>query len=489
MSTSPTSSAEEATTALVVAVGQAAAQTARLYAAHTARQVQICEDANALADMDAEVVVALAGDLCARTLDLLYGGEPQRLAPGLILGASETDLVDCGQRLLARLSNQARTLERLSGHGDGVDALVNGGTILCAIKDRKTAPGPEPACCVATGRCFRIGGDLHQLQRAAGVRAASAIEADLLVMDVCNALTLSGQVDFQNSLASALLGSHAQAAALPWATYVRVGDPFGGVVQDLQAGEQIGVAVARFNASFGKANPGLRMAVLGEPRTRLSGLVTGTRSARLQPAQEESLLAARECMTPSYVDTSASVEPALTSDMDNVVGIIRAGGVYFHTWTRQCSGVTHIAATPCPYCNASSVRYGFDGGSGCRQPRELIVCPNCAVVSDAAPDASLRIAYDSGQFIVQRSSVEPCVMAIRLACKDHSLSRAWLLDSVKQQTLRLSLGGSPPPGPLRLQVVCGVRGQVQVAARPISRQMVIQVFATRPSANTELLLQ
>jgi hypothetical protein len=489
MSASRISTTEQGTTALVVAVGQVAVQAASLYAKHTARQVHMCENANALADIDAEVVVARAGDLCAETLDRLYSGERKCLAPGLILGASEVELVDCVKRLLARRSNRPHKLERISGHGDGVDALTDGGTILCAIKARKIELGPEPACCVATGSCFRLGKDLNQMQSAAEVRAASSVDADLLVMDVCNALSLNGQVDFQSSLASALLSdSKIQAAAMPWTTYVRVGDPFEVVLQHLQAGEQIGVAVARFNYSLGRANPGLRLAILGEPRARLFDQVTGARSPHHQPAHEVGYQAEQAAKDVAAADARAHLEPVQTSDMENVVEIIRSGGVFFHTWIRQCSGVAHIAAISCPYCDASSIVYGFDGSSGCSYPRQLLVCPNCSVVSDTTTDASLHIEYDNGHFIIHRSSGESCVIAIRLACKDHSLSKVWLLDCVTQQTLRFSLECSPPPGPLRLQVICGMRGQVQVAARTISRQIVEQVFATRSSDRSELVI-
>lgn len=182
-------------------------------------------------------------------------------------------------------------------HSDGVDAMLGPSLAWCGIhaEDLAAHVAREPAC-LASGFCHRFGVPVPEVRELGHAIAPSDLSAQVLLFDTCfGTLAADAPISSERGMGRHLAENlEIGAFATSWELTVLDPGKLQGLVADLRRGMALGRAIARFNRSPAARRTATRLALFGDPRTRLkkrSILPAGVRSGTGQAAQRSRLAA------------------------------------------------------------------------------------------------------------------------------------------------------------------------------------------------------
>jgi hypothetical protein len=293
-------------------------EVARLYAHLTARQFQGATDASVVLDLPRSAVVVTTFEyLNAKLLHALYSDTSARSSAGLICASGveelrrqvlvrsilarprlmeETtpwtaifptanvgtlaeahyqifDASSSPQHVRAALSARSGLLA-IATHCDGIDAFLGRSLTFCALdvgatsNDKNRAPS-----CWLNGYCHRHGVSVPEFRRLGVSIAPADVSAGILLLDVCfGTLASDAPIDSKWGLGRHFIENlEIGAIATTWELTLLDVRKLEKLSADLRSGMTLGRAVARFNRSPMARRTATRLAIFGDPRTRVAG--------------------------------------------------------------------------------------------------------------------------------------------------------------------------------------------------------------------------
>ena len=292
-------------------------EVARLYAHLTARRYQGATDTSVVRDLSRSAVVVTTSDyLTANLLHALYSDTSARSSAGLICASGveqlrrqvlvrsilarkvlteETapwtvilptanvgtpaearyqvfDASSSPQDVRAALSSRSGLLA-IATHCDGVDAFLGRSLTFCAIDVADTSADKSRApSCLLSGYCHRHGVSVPEF-RGLGVSISPAdVSAGILLLDTCfGTLASDAPIDSRWGLGRHFIENlEIGAIATTWELTLLDVRKLEGLTVDLGSGMTLGRAVARFNRSPMARRTATRLAIFGDPETRVA---------------------------------------------------------------------------------------------------------------------------------------------------------------------------------------------------------------------------
>ena len=298
---------------LVVAVGKAAADAARLYAHLTRRSwTQVDRIGDLPGSNDFDVLVTQENCLTPEVLDSIYA-PGRETAPGLVQAADpqrlrmqvlsrtaaaghpgdrpcrQVDYVPSRAGGLAESADRAsmgaaaspgellawltagQTVLTVVTHSDGIDAELGQHWVLCPMDEAwATSSSASPPTCWHTKHCYRLRRPVEGLHRSGRLLHPSAIASRAFILNACSVvMPTDGATDPVFGIASRLVESTRLGALFTsWRSVVGRQDSADQLAAHLMAGESAGTALALHNSQQASLASGHRLCLFGDPAMR-----------------------------------------------------------------------------------------------------------------------------------------------------------------------------------------------------------------------------
>jgi hypothetical protein len=303
----------------VYAVGSDSEAAAQAYARLTGRKfVSIAKAHDRVPAGRHDVVVCTTSHLTPGMMHSLYVEGDHDGAPGLICGASSTQLQRTCMKLFARIAQEnTRPLRRIflypllnfqaeekrfglfiggaaqretlidalsaeasilsiSTYGGGIDFVLSHQYFACPYSQRLTAGETLPVC-QALDRCWRLSSSIATVEHAwssGSLVPLTVLKAEVITLFGCSTVRFrDGVIDPAYTMTPALFDQADFTTLITtWRQeYLSSNGAYAnGLINELSKGTMAGIAVARFNQSDYARRTGLNLCVLGDPCFRLS---------------------------------------------------------------------------------------------------------------------------------------------------------------------------------------------------------------------------
>jgi|SRR5579859_37316 len=453
----------------VFALGSEAEAAARLYALLTGRPCRICKTATDVAASLNDVVICITSELSPHLMYQLYVREQSSGLPGLIFAGTPALLESVCKSQAAKLLRSGRPNPRriflhtklnfaartrgtdsfvsgqepaetlypllsagaailsIFGHSDGISLDISHAKVLCPFIDLPPDPdrGLWPSCQVME-RCtkFPMMPRVREAKSAGWILPLKLLRATIGVIGTCAAVRLrDGVVDPAYGLAAALLHqADFGAIVTTWRKEPSSADGghLNGLINDLSAGVNVGVATAALNRSPFCERFGARYCIVGDPCFALAGdgdypqlpvmtkpAITAlpepsagetkeTSRARLvrdailhslhsNPAYDLSKGEKLALELAEYAQTGAAAGPPddALSPIDHRLLEFLSGFPWLPGFFQHLGWIEGITENvPCPACSAPSRISHLIFPRHARQRRDLTSCSSCGDVRD-----------------------------------------------------------------------------------------------------------
>jgi hypothetical protein len=451
---------------IVYGLGQEVDGPTRLYASLTGRQYRLCRTIKEIQASRNDVVVCKNSDITSNFMHQLYVQSGDG-APGLITASTLRILEDVCRKqaakfarphaqnpkrvflqstgdftsyekdgdhyiggmerkeaLLSALSMNASLL-LVDAHSDGIDLNLNYRHFLCPLLDPIDSQDPLTPTCEILGQCTQFPSypKIAHAERAGWLLPLRVLRAGIGVISACNVVRVRDDyVGPSYNLGLSLLHrGDFGAIVTTWRREMSGpgGSHLNGLINDLSAGEKVGVAVGTFNRSTAAIRLGsVKLCVLGDPcfsippngsyvplplpedpslavweeekrgaygasptKAEVALLKTATLNAlnintRLDPVKGRELLAALDALDlkSDREASPADFEIASCAALDFLAPSPFLGNYYLYPF----SGMDQLSETvTCPMCLGKAKGFRLTFPTHNAQPRNGVRCPAC----------------------------------------------------------------------------------------------------------------
>ncbi|HEX6096644.1 MAG TPA: hypothetical protein VF432_09995 [Thermoanaerobaculia bacterium] len=507
----------------VVAIGEMAEETARLYAHLTRRRFAgTFSDARRRAVAAASIIVVpqdLLTEAFLDALDALSNRKPRGIISGdastlrvrAVLHSAASVLPAAAPRrttivspLADRGTFQSEDLTIIGGrstreevraalamgsgvfalttHADGVDAYMGRGLLLCARDVDVHAD--RPPRCAQTSFCHRASMSVDAALQSGNLFLPTDVRAWLAVWGLCwGTLAADGVIHAAWSLGERLRDNASIAAHL-FARGVLFfpDDALLRLVQELESGRPIGEAMVRFHRSTPSRSSGARFVLFGDPRTRTPALSRSSPRVRTRVSATRQAAATSDLQFLRLIADDSEHALSLISayeDRGEEVGremrdaiftaIAPCAPVISRRWVPAATmQLLAEAVRSCFVCRSSPlttyVGHFRERPNGVAPPpRRLSLCPRCGIVEDVPESAAVELAIDNGtvRFVgsLPRENWDALLVA---RAQNAAETRVWKWPQAGEVPADAFRPADWPHGPLNLGIVLLASSAVMV---------------------------